>query len=66
MTVEPYAFYFMGRDSSVSFTGLTAEPKTLTSVGSTNSNNYYYYSKIIFVCGFCSCRKYKGEIFYAS
>ena len=44
MTVEPYAFYFMGRNSSVSFTGITAEPKTLTNVPATGGNSYYYNS----------------------
>ena len=45
MTVEPYAFYFMGRNSSVNFTGLTAAPSSLTSVNSTNANTYYYNSQ---------------------
>ena len=40
MTVEPYAFYFMGRNSNVKFTAVT-EPKTLTGVGANNTNNYY-------------------------
>ena len=45
MTVEPYAFYFMGRNSSVNFTRLLAAPSTLTNVASTNANNYYYNSQ---------------------
>ena len=45
MTVEPYAFYFMGRNSSVNFTGITAEPSTLTGVGANSANNYYYNSQ---------------------
>ena len=43
MTVEPYAFYFMGRNSSVSFTAITA-PETQTNVGANSANNYYYFS----------------------
>ena len=45
MTVEPYAFYFMGRNSSIKFTGITAAPSTLTGVGANSANNYYYNSQ---------------------
>ena len=43
MTVEPYAFYFMGRNSNVSFTGVTA-PETITYAPATGGNSYYYNS----------------------
>ena len=43
MTVEPYAFYFMGGNSTVSFSGVTA-PETLTGVPATGNNSYYYNS----------------------
>ena len=43
MTVEPYAFYFMGRKSTISFTGVTA-PETQTGVSATGNNSYYYNS----------------------
>ena len=43
MTVEPYAFYYMGRNSSVSFTGVSA-PETQTGVSATGNNSYYYNS----------------------
>ncbi|MBO6243273.1 MAG: leucine-rich repeat domain-containing protein, partial [Clostridia bacterium] len=43
MTVEPYAFYFMGRISNVSFTGVTA-PETITYAPATGGNSYYYNS----------------------
>ena len=45
MTVEPYAFYFMGRNSSIKFTGITAAPSTLTGVGANSDKNYYYNSQ---------------------
>ena len=45
MTVEPYAFYFMGRNSSLTFSGITAAPSTLTSVVANSAKNYYYYSQ---------------------
>ena len=44
MTVEPYAFYFMGGNSSVSFTGVT-EPETITGAPATGGNSYYYNSQ---------------------
>ena len=46
MTVEPYAFYYMGRNSSVTFSAVT-EPETLTGViaTTTDSINYYYNSQ---------------------
>ena len=43
MTVEPYAFYFMGRNSSITFSAIT-EPTTLTNVPATGGNSYYYNS----------------------
>ena len=43
MTVEPYAFYYMGRNSSISFTGVT-EPTDLTSVIASANKGYYYNS----------------------
>ena len=45
MTVEPYAFYFMGRNSSVKFTGIAEEPKNLKGVSATGGNSYYYNSQ---------------------
>ena len=45
MTVEPYAFYFMGRNSTVKFTGIAEEPKNLKGVSATGSNSYYYNSQ---------------------
>ena len=45
MTVEPYAFYFIGRNSSITFTSLTGEPSTLKSIAATGSNSYYYNSQ---------------------
>ena len=44
MTVEPYAFYFMGLNSSVSFTGVT-KPETLIGVKATGNGSYYYNSQ---------------------
>ena len=45
MTVEPYAFYFIGFDSKINFTGVS-EPTNLLGVSATtqNSVNYYYNS----------------------
>ena len=45
MTVEPYAFYYIGRNSSVTFTSIT-EPEILTSIpaASNAANTYYYHS----------------------
>ena len=47
ITVEPYAFYYMGRKSSIAFTSL-AEPKTETlaiiPAASNAANTYYYHS----------------------
>ena len=43
MTVEPYTFYYMGRNSSISFTGVT-EPTDLTSVIASANKGYYYNS----------------------
>jgi len=44
MTVEPYAFYFMGLNSSVSFTGVT-KPETEIGVKATGNGSYYYNSQ---------------------
>ena len=43
MTVEPYAFYFMGRNSSVTFSAITA-PESPRGVSATGANSYYYNS----------------------
>ena len=43
MTVEPYAFYFMGRNSSVTFSEISA-PESPRGVSATGSNSYYYNS----------------------
>ena len=45
MTVEPYAFYYIGRNSSVTFTSIT-EPEILTLIpaASNAANTYYYHS----------------------
>jgi len=43
MTVEPYAFYFMGRDSSVTFSNISA-PESPRGVSATGANSYYYNS----------------------
>ena len=45
MTVEPYAFYFIGRNSSITFISLTGEPSTLKHIAATGSNSYYYNSQ---------------------
>ena len=46
MTVEPYAFYFMGRNSSVTFTSITKPgDSSLTGVGANSAKNYYYVSQ---------------------
>ena len=43
MTMEPYAFYFMGRNSSVTFSAITA-PESPRGVSATGANSYYYNS----------------------
>ena len=43
MTVEPYAFYFMGFNSKINFTGVS-RPTDLTNVGATGGGSYYYNS----------------------
>ena len=43
MTVEPYAFYFIGFKSKINFTGIN-EPTTLTGVSATGDGSYYYSS----------------------
>jgi hypothetical protein len=45
MTVEPYAFYFMGRNSTITFTGLSSAP-SVVGYSYTGSNSYYYYSQL--------------------
>ena len=45
MTVEPYAFYFIGLNSTITFTALTGEPSNLKSIAATGSNSYYYNSQ---------------------
>ena len=45
MTVEPYAFYFMGRNSTITFTGLSLAP-SVVGYSYTGSNSYYYYSQL--------------------
>ena len=44
MTVEPYAFYFMGLNSSISFTSVT-KPETEIGVKATGNGSYYYNSQ---------------------
>ena len=43
MTVEPHAFYFIGRNSTINFTGIK-EPTNLTDVPAFEGNSYHYYS----------------------
>ena len=43
MTIEPYAFYFIGFKSKINFTGIN-KPTTLTGVSATGSGSYYYSS----------------------
>ena len=45
MTVEPYAFYFIGRNSTIKFTTLTGEPSNVRGVAATGANSYYYNSQ---------------------
>ena len=45
MTMEPYAFYFIGLNSTITFTALTGEPSNLKSIAATGSNSYYYNSQ---------------------
>ena len=44
MTVEPYAFYYIGSNSTITFTGVN-EPTNVIGVGANSANNYYYYSQ---------------------
>ncbi|MCR5725043.1 MAG: leucine-rich repeat domain-containing protein [Treponema sp.] len=44
MTVEPYAFYFIGRNASIKFTGISAAA-SVTSFTCVGSSDYYYYSQ---------------------
>lgn len=44
MTVEPYAFYFIGRDASIAFTGISAAGST-TAFTCVGTSDYYYYSQ---------------------
>ena len=44
MTVEPYAFYFMGFNSKIEFTGIS-KPTSVIGVAATGSNSYYYNSQ---------------------
>ncbi len=43
MTVEPYAFYFIGFDSKINFTGIN-KPTNLTGVPAVGNGSYYYNS----------------------
>ena len=43
MTVEPYAFYFIGFNSKINFTGINA-PTNLIGVKATGDGSYYYNS----------------------
>ena len=45
MTVEPYAFYFIGRNSTIKFTALTGEPSNLKGIPATGTGSYYYNSQ---------------------
>lgn len=44
MTVEPYAFFFIGRGASISFTGISGAP-AVTAFTCVGSSDYYYYSQ---------------------
>ena len=44
MTVEPYAFYFIGINSTINFPGIEA-PTDLVGVKATGDNSYYYNSQ---------------------
>ena len=43
MTVEPYAFYFIGFNSKINFIGINA-PTNLIGVKATGDGSYYYNS----------------------
>ena len=43
MTVEPYAFYFIGFKSKIRFIGIS-EPESLIGVPATGNGSYYYNS----------------------
>lgn len=46
MTVEPYAFYYMGFNSVISFTGVREPTNVIgVSANASGSNNYYYCSQ---------------------
>ena len=44
MTVEPYAFYFIGFNSKINFTGVS-QPTDVVGVPATGNNSYYYNSQ---------------------
>ena len=44
MTVEPYAFYFIGFNSKINFTGVS-QPTNVVGVPATGNNSYYYNSQ---------------------
>ena len=46
MTVEPYAFYFIGFNSKINFTGLS-QPIDVVAVPATGNNSYYYNAKVL-------------------
>ncbi|MCR5723918.1 MAG: leucine-rich repeat domain-containing protein [Treponema sp.] len=56
MTMEPYAFFFIGRNATITFTGISAAPSTLTSMPASGNNPQYLYN----------CQEYLEDTVYTA
>ena len=61
MTVEPYAFYFIGINSTIKFTGVSAPANTVGVPARGKDNDYYYNSQ-----NFLEANFYKAGTWYNS